>query len=138
MAWQCPLCQKTFAKENQHHLCGQVGVGQVFETKAPHLPEIFDHLLTRVSAFATAEVTTSPKAITLYGPAHKSFLIVQPKRQWIDIWFPLDRKVEEFPIFRIQQPSKSRYAHYVRLESKEDLEPIVLDWIAEAYQLTNS
>ena len=137
MAWQCPLCQKTFAKENQHHLCTTVEVATVFENKAPHLPEIFDDLLAGVSTFATASVTTSTKAITLYGPAHKSFLIIQPKRKWMDIWFPLDRKVEEFPIFRIQRPSKSRYAHYVRLESNEDIVRAVLNWIAEAYQLTN-
>ena len=135
--WQCPNCNKTFAKVNQHHQCVEVPVQEIFLNKSPHLSDVYQHLLNQLHSIGGFTVTTSLKSITLYGPQHKSFLIIQPKRKWIDIWFPLDHKVEDFPVFKIQQPSKSRYAHFVRLEDEEDLSPIVLEWIAEAHQLTN-
>ena len=110
---------------------------QVFINKLPHLPSLYQNLVRAVGEFCEFRVTTSARSITLYGKAHRSFLIIQLRQKWIDIWFPLSRKVEEFPVFRVQQPSKLRYAHFVRLEEPDDIQPVVLDWIAEAYQLTN-
>ena len=138
MSWTCPHCDKTFAKAHQSHQCVKVDPLSLFDNNAPHLLPLFQQLLKSTEEFCQLKVTASAKSITLYGTAHKSFLVLQPKRQWIDIWFPLDREIDEFPVFKVQQRSKSSFMHYVRLQDAEDIEQVVLDWIAEAYTLTNT
>ncbi|MEO1449768.1 MAG: DUF5655 domain-containing protein [Bacteroidota bacterium] len=138
MPWTCPNCQKTFAKTRQGHICSMVAVDSLFEGKTDQLPEIYQTVLEVVKSLGPVRPTTSPKAITLYGPVNKSFLVLYPKRKWMDIWFPLSRRVDEFPVFKIQQASKNRFAHYVRLERPGDLVGQVMVWIEEAYALTQN
>ena len=137
MPWTCPHCEKTFAKDKQSHICVKVEALSLFENKAPQLPELYHQVLETLREFCDFQVTTSTKSITLYGKEHRSFLVFKPKRQWMDIWFSLEREVDEFPVYKVQKYSKTRFVHYVRLEEAEDIQPVIFDWIAEAYTLTN-
>lgn len=135
MAWTCPVCGKTFAKPKQSHKCEQVDIDDLFDGKAAYLPGLYATLLQRVQERFPCRPSFSRKAITMYAANHQSFLVVHPKRDALDLWFPLDRKEQTFPIFKIIQASKSRYAHYVRLEVPEEIDALLLTWIAEAHQL---
>ena len=137
MAWSCPDCGKTFAKDKQSHICVKVDPISLFQNKAPQLPALFEQVLEKVAEFCEFQVTASTKSVTLYGKAHRSFLVLKPKRKWIDIWFSLTREVDELPIYKVQAYSKTKFVHYVRLEDEEDLQREIFDWIAEAYQISN-
>lgn len=137
MAWTCPHCGKTFAKDKQSHICVKVDPLSIFEGKAPQLPSLYKQVLETLEEFCEFQITTSTKSITLYGKAHRSFMVMKPKKKWIDLWFSLNREVDEFPVYKIMQHSKTRFAHFVRLEDHDDLQPIIFDWIAEAYVLSN-
>ncbi|MBV6647160.1 MAG: hypothetical protein KI790_17005 [Cyclobacteriaceae bacterium] len=137
MPWTCNSCGKQFAKRNQWHKCQRISYEVLFSKSESSVLDRFEDLLQELSPKLNYELTTSVKALTLYGPIHKSFLVIYPRKKHIDIWFPLDRKVEEFPIFKIQQSSKRRYAHYVRITPDEPMNETVKSWISEAYHLTN-
>lgn len=133
MPWTCPSCNKTFAKNKQSHKCEVVPLDVLFEGKSPHIPELLEALLENIRPTMTATVTTSRKAITLYAPSHKAFLGIEVKQKWFDIWFRLDRSIDEFPVFKVVKPSANIYAHYVRLHDSDDIDLILIDWIQEAY-----
>jgi len=137
MAWTCPKCGKTFAKANQSHICVKVEPLDLFENKAAHLPDLYREILAAISEYCEFRPTASTKSITLYGKAHRSFLVMQPKKKWIDLMIPLNREVNEFPVFRVHARSESNVMHFVRIEDEEDLQRFVFDLVAEAYQLTN-
>lgn len=95
---------------------------------------MLDAVLARLKKLGPFTVTTSSKAITLYTPAGKAFAVLQPRRAALDLWFPLNRPIGEYPVFKTLQPSRNRYANFVRLKDAPDLSPRVVEWIGEAYQ----
>ena len=135
MSWICPDCNKQFAKPHQWHQCVVMKVETLFYSKRPELHDLYSRLLSKLKSLGEFSITTSLKAITLYAPNHKSFLVIEPKKQWLDVWFPLDRRIEEFPVFKILQPSKKRFAHFVRLQNPEGIEDIPMAWLKESYLL---
>ena len=137
MPWTCPKCGKTFAKNNQSHKCEVVKLEDLFEGRAAHLPELFEQFIVALQPVGDFKITTSRKAITLYAPSHKAFLGIELKKNFLDIWFVLGNKADEFPVFKIVQPSKHRFGHYVRLASEEDLEFLPLGLIKRAYDRVN-
>lgn len=137
MTWTCSNCGKSFAKTNQSHHCVIVEREEIFERKEPHLLDLYLELFRQIEKIGPFQETRSRKTLTLYTPAGRSFLCVQPKRKWLDLWFNLERHIDEFPVFKMVQPSKKKFAHFIRIDEMEDIEQIWLDWIAEAYELSN-
>lgn len=54
---------------------------------------------------------------------------------WVDAWFTLAYARYEFPVFRVVQASKHKFAHFVRLQSIDERDHSLLNWIKEAWQL---
>lgn len=138
MPWTCYKCNKTFAKDNQSHICEVIEIDSLFEKKAPKVKETYEKLLSSLEGIGNFSITATRKTITLYTEGSRVFFMIQPKRQWIDIWFLLDKEMQEFPIFKVVQPSKHRFAHFIRLESVEDAEMLPLRLIQQSYQLLNA
>lgn len=136
MSWTCPRCDKTFQKENQGHMCAVVELDHLFLGKEPHIRPLFEELIEKAAALGEFRITTSPKSITMYSPADKAFWVLEPKKKWLDGFFLLDRAVNEFPVYRIAQPSRNRYAHFVRFTEAADLDRFVLSLLEEAYALS--
>lgn len=132
--WTCPQCSKTFAKAHQSHQCINLPPEALFSGKAPELWPIFELLIEKIEAFAPHTVTGSRKSISLYASNHKVFIVLQPKKKWIDIYFWLGREETEFPIFKVVQMSKTKWSHFVRIDSPDDIDRQLLGWIAEGHQ----
>jgi hypothetical protein len=136
MSWTCPRCDKSFQKENQGHICAVVELDQLFQGKELHIRPLFEALIEKAAVLGEFRITTSPKSITLYSPADKAFWVLEPKKKLLDGFFLLDRTVNEFPIYRIAQPSRNRYAHFVRFTEAAELDRFVLGLLQEAYTLS--
>lgn len=134
MSWKCPLCQKQFAKTNQSHICIQKNTKDLFTRSQPQVHETYKILVQQLKKRLRFTVTTSAKSITLYAPNHKAFYVMKPGKTFLDSFFILDEKLKEFPVYKVAQPSKTRYAHFIRFYSKDDIEQTALNLIEQAYQ----
>ncbi len=54
----------------------------------------------------------------------------------MDIEFVLDEKVEEFPIHKTVQASKSKWAHFARLGSEEEVDTQMAAWLSKACEIS--
>jgi len=133
--WKCPKCKKEFAKLNQSHKCEMVKVETLFLRRELKLFDIYQKLLKSLKTNGLWIETTSSKAITLYTENRKAFLGIEPKKAFLNIWFLLDKKIEEFPIFKVLQPSKNKFGHFVRLYDKKDIDAYLINLIGESYNL---
>jgi hypothetical protein len=133
--WECPICHKEFAKANQSHMCVVVDVKSIFEGKHEKLFGIYTHLIQRLEPLLDFKITTSTKTITLYTQNRRGFLCIQPKKAFVDLWFYLNKKMEDFPVFKITPTAKNKFAHYVRLEEMQDVDNFLLGLISEGYEL---
>jgi hypothetical protein len=134
MSWKCPLCKKQFAKTNQSHICVQKSTQELFARSQPQVQEAYDAVLQQLKKRLKFTITTSAKSITLYTPNNKAFYVMKPGKTFLDSFFILDEKLEEFPVYKIAQPSKTRFAHFIRFYSKDDIEKTALSLIEQSYQ----
>lgn len=105
-----------------------------FLNKEPNVTAVFAKLLEYVSDFGEFTVTPVKHAILLTAGSH--FLAVKPKKHWIDIEFVLPYKEDSFPIHKVKQAQKNKWAHFVRLETPEEVDQMLLQWLREAYELS--
>jgi hypothetical protein len=64
-----------------------------------------------------------------------TFLAIKPKKNWIDLEFLLDFEAQEFPVHKVVKSSKTRYAHFIRVQEPEDVDEQLVGWIKKAYDL---
>jgi Domain of unknown function (DUF5655) len=81
-------------------------------------------------------VLVEPVAVGIFLKRARTFVELRPKTKWIELSFGLHRKIDHSRISKIIGVSGGRTFHAVRLVTPEDVNELVTDWIAEAYDLT--
>jgi hypothetical protein len=132
--WTCPNCNRQFKNKNQDHSCMVTPIESHFFNKEPGVKATFEKLSHEVSNFGPMTVNSVKHAILFTRGSH--FLAVKPKRNWLDIEFVLPYPVEEFPIYKTVQASKYKWAHFIRLEAKSEVDELLHRWLKEAYELS--
>lgn len=135
--WKCPRCGKEFAKTSQSHICENVDPEQLFSGKEEQVFVLYLILLDRVEQKMKTIVTATSKSVTLYSESRRSFLVISPRRKFLDIWFALERRMDEPWIMKTMQSSKSRFVHYVRLSDSKQITAPLLRAITKAYTLVS-
>ncbi len=129
--WTCPKCNRQFRNTNQDHSCELVDMGSHFVNKQQNVIETFDKLKIEVLKFEGVRINSVKSAILFR--AKSTFLAVKPKSSFLDIEFVLDEKIEEFPIHKTVQASKSKWAHFMRIGSLEEIDEQLIKWLSKAY-----
>ncbi len=132
--YTCPLCRKSFARKHQSHQCVTVPLDIIFDRSAPHVREAFDAVLRRIEHLGSFTITTSAKAVTLYSPAGKSFLVLGPLTKLLDVWCVLDRPVEGPFIHSHRKASAHRWQIVMRITHEDEIVQEMIDLVAESYQ----
>lgn len=131
--WTCPICSRQFRNTNQDHSCELVDLESHFVNKQQHVVETFDRLKSEVLKLEGVRINSVKSAILFR--VKRTFLAVKPKSSFLDIEFILDEKIEEFPIHKTVQASKSKWAHFMRIGSPEDVDEQLIMWIGKAYEV---
>ena len=129
--WTCPNCKRQFKNRNQEHSCAVTDLESHFFNKEPRVKEAFGKLHREVSKFGPMSVNSVKHAILFTRGSH--FLAIKPKKKWLDIEFVLPYPQEGFPIHKTVQAAKSKWAHFVRLETGTEVDEQLLAWLKEAY-----
>ena len=132
--WTCPNCQRKFKHTNQDHSCAVTAIESHFFNTEPHVIVAFEKLVQVVNDLGPHEVSSVKHAILFTASTH--FLAVKPKRKWLDIEFVLPFPVEGFPIYKTVRASKQKWAHFVRLESEDEVDERLAEWLREAYTVS--
>jgi predicted transport protein len=104
-----------------------------FVNKQQNVIDTFEKIKNEVMQLEGVQINSVKNAILFQ--AKSNFLAVKPKKTHLDIEFVLNEKVEEFPIYKTFQATKSKCAHFVRLESQEEVDEQLLSWIKNAYEI---
>ena len=131
--WTCPECNRVFKVKNQWHSCVIVREDDLFTNKPSSVKEIYTKLLEGCQEFSTIEIDTTKSCI--YFVDSNRYLVVKPQKTGLIIEFVLNRNVDVFPVIKIIEIAKFRFAHRVMLESSDALNEEVMSWIEEAYRI---
>jgi hypothetical protein len=63
------------------------------------------------------------------------YFFVRPNRRFLEVCFFLDRTLKAPQIRRVEQASKTRFAHFLRISHRDEVEAPITDWLRVAYDL---
>lgn len=132
--WTCPICNRQFKNTNQDHSCIVTPIESHFLNKQQHVIDTFEKLKDEVLRFEKVRINSVKNAILFTAKSH--FLAVKPKKGWLDIEFVLDEKIEGFPIHKTVQATKNKWAHFMRLQSVEEVDKQLIKWLMRAYEIS--
>lgn len=133
MPWTCLNCNRTFKNTGQWHSCVVKSLDEHFINKEPRVKVTYERLESTLKTFGDFQI--SPVINAILFSSESTFLAVKPKSKWLDLEFVLDYQADEFPIHKMVQVSKTRYAHFVRIQNPEEVDEQLIGWIKKAYEL---
>lgn len=137
MSWSCPVCHKTFAKENQSHMCENIDPELLFSGKGEDVYMLYLMLIDKVTQKVETGITATKRAIVLYASSHRSFFVIAPKQKFLEVWFSLNSRVEDPMISKVIQSSKTKYVHFVKIREPQQINRKLLSFISKAYKLVS-
>jgi len=109
-------------------------VDPLFEGKPVELRATFDHLINKLREFGEIKVT--PKQTSIHLEKNSGFAGVHPRKNYFNLEFRTDYKIDNPRITKTQQLSARRFEHSVRLEKESDVDEQLLKWLKDAYELS--
>ena len=117
----------------QGHSCVNINLDKHFVNKEPSVRTTYNRLESTLKTFGDFQV--SPVINAILFSAESTFLAIKPKSKWLELEFVLDYQADEFPIHKTIQVSKTRYAHFVRIQNPDEVDKQLIGWIKKAYEL---
>ena len=131
--WTCPDCGRTFRNTNQDHSCVVIDLELHYVNKDQNVKDAFEKIKDIAMSLGNVKINSVKNAILFQ--AKSQFLAVKPKKNILDTEFVLDEPVEGFPIHKTVQTTKTKWAHFVRLESPEEVDEQLISWIKRAHRV---
>ena len=131
--WTCPDCGRTFRNTNQDHSCVVIDLELHYVNKDQNVKDAFEKIKDIAMSLGNVKINSVKNAILFQ--AKSQFLAVKPKKNILDTEFVLDEPVEGFPIHKTVQATKTKWAHFVRLESPEEVDEQLISWIKRAHRV---
>ncbi len=136
MSWKCSKCGRSFKVLNQSHSCEVTSLDHHFSGKAQVIRAVYEKIIWVVKACGPVKISFVKNAIIIV--ATSTFLVVKPKKSYIDIEFLLNEEILDFPIHKTFRVSKNKVAHFIKLESPEDVDHLVTSWLQKAYRINTA
>jgi len=64
------------------------------------------------------------------------YFFVRPRTKFLELCVFLRRPVRARQVRRVDQTSKAKFAHFVRITHRDEVEAPVTDWLRQAYDLS--
>jgi hypothetical protein len=133
--WRCPKCGHRFVTKNLWHSCGHYSLASHFKGKPKILRQTFDR-------FVSLAKECGP--VTIY--AQKSRIVIQKRvrfagamvrSNWLDAGIWLKRKIKHPKLFRVESYGNLGYGLRFRLETPEDIDASLAEFMHEAYRIAD-
>lgn len=108
-------------------------IEQHFENKSERILLIYDKLLSELRKFG--RVKESPNNSSIHLLNKFGFAGVYTRGKYILLHIHLTEPIDNERIQKIEQISKNRYKHVVKLSSITDVDKELLNWLKKAYEL---
>ena len=135
MSWTCPECGKSFRNRNQWHSCYTLNLEDHLRNKPVVIRNAVYDLLSEIGQFGPLDL--NPVKSVIQVKAGATFLSIKPKKDFIELEFQLSEETDQFPVHRTVRISGKRVLHFLYIQSSEDINDQLLDWLRNSYLLVS-
>ena len=130
---QCYHC-KRWVKEGEEHDCWTTTESALTRNLPEDLRDAWDRLRETASSFGDQRIYASHHSIMF---SRKScYFFVRPKMKYLEVCVFLGRTVKSPHIQRVDQSSKTKQVHSIRIIHPDQVEAPITEWLREAYELS--
>ena len=108
-------------------------IEQHFENKPKNILLIYNKLLNELRKFGN--IKENPNNSSIHLENKYGFAGVYTRKKYILLHIHLSREIDSKRIEKIEQISKNRFKHIVKIQSEKDIDQELLNWLKEAYEL---
>ncbi|PHN03137.1 DUF5655 domain-containing protein [Flavilitoribacter nigricans] len=129
----CPKCERTLPHPNAWHYCRKVDLDSLFVGKSDEVVLIADTILAELIGWEG--VSFSPTKNCVVFVRNKTFLVLKPLKNQVNLKFYLTEVCHEFPIVK-SIPWNSKYENHIRLQREAEINAKVLRFIRDSYEIS--
>src|SRR6201993_216254 len=130
---ECYHC-KQWVEEGEEHDCWTTTETALTQDLSEELLDAWARLRETAVSLGEQRIYASHKSVMF---ARKScYFFVRPKKTFLEVCVFLGRTLKAPQVRRVDQASKSKVLHVIRITHRDQVEAPVTDWLQEAYQLS--
>ena len=127
---ECYHC-KQWVAEGEAHDCWTTTEAALTRDLSDDLRDAWERLRETAAALGDQRIYASHSSIMFARKA--CYFFVRPKRTALEVCVFLGRRVKAPHVRRADPVSKTKVAHLIRIEHRDQVEAPVTDWLQEAY-----
>jgi hypothetical protein len=128
---QCYHCKQWIAAGEPHD-CWTTTEGALTRDLPPDLIEAWERLRESAAQFGEQRIYASHNSIMF--SRRSCYFFVRPKRTMLELCVFLGRRVKAPQVRRVEESSKTKFVHFIRISHRDEVEPPITDWLREAYE----
>lgn len=128
----CYHC-KQWIEEGEEHDCWTTTEAALLQDLPEELQEAWERLRETAVSFGEQRIYASHKSIMF--SRNSCYFFVRPKKSFLEICVFLGREVKAPQVRRVDQASKAKFVHFVRVRHRDEVEAPITGWLREAYDL---
>ncbi len=129
---ECYHCKK-WVEEGEPHDCWTTTEAALTADLTEDLRDAWERLRETAAALGEQRIYASHKSIMF--SRQSCYFFVRPKRQHLELCIFLGRTIQAPQVRRVDQASKAKLVHVIRVTHRDEVEPPLTDWLKEAYDL---
>jgi hypothetical protein len=127
---ECFHC-KQWIEDGEAHDCWTTTEAALTRDLPDDLQEAWERLRETVVGFGEQRIYASHHSIMFSRRA--CYFFVRPKQKYLEVCIFLGRRLAAPEVRSVLPASKSKFANLVRIVHRDQVEPPITDWLAEAY-----
>jgi len=132
--WKCPKCRRYFINVNMPHSCGRYSVERFLAGKSVHAIALYQRFCNLVHECGPVHI--APAKTRIGFQVRMIFAAVNKlSNQSLDAHVVLTRRLDGPRFRRIEMMTPKCYVHHFRIESLDELDGQVKNWLREAYKV---
>lgn len=132
--WTCPNCGRQFINSNMPHSCGRYSVSKFLAGKSPPAISLYQHFSALVRD--CGPVLIAPAKTRIGFQVRMIFAAVNKlSDHGLEAHVVLTRRLKTPRFRRIETLTPKCHVHHFRIESLDELDDEVRDWLREAYEV---
>jgi len=131
----CYHCKAT-VRQGEDHNCWSTTEAALTRNLTEDLQEAWERLRETAASFGEQRIYASHKSIMF--SRQTCYCFVRPKKNFLELCLFLGRTVEAPQVRRVDQSSKSKFAHIIQIRHRDEVESPITDWMREAYELLDT
>jgi len=132
---ECYHC-KQWIEEGEPHDCWTTTEAALTGGLSDELREAWERLRETALSFGEQRVYASHHSIMF--SRRTCYFFVRPKQKYLELCVFLGRRVDAPQVRRVDQASKSKLYHLIRITHRDEVEAPITDWLKEAYEVSKS